>query len=216
MFTNFESNNALISILTNLVSAKILNMNEKGKSKRATVVMIIAVVLILVLAGGAMFFHSRSLVPSSYIIFPTVALGFIFSYLLKGVAFKISGNRNFLINYLFQGVFLSALFSFLILSGNFSIAGTGHHTEEVTVERLYTKTQYKTRRVGRRYVGRGEPYKVYYMEIVFPDGKKKEVHIGQKGFGRNKKGEKFKLEIENGLFGIPVIKTDIYKLIKTT
>lgn len=186
-------------------SAKIINMSEKGKSKRATIVLVLAILAIIILSGCAMCFFERTVVTAINVVLPAISVGFIVSYLCKGLAFRVSGNRNFLINYIVQGVLFSALFSSAFLIGNYTLGGKGLHQEEVTVERVYSKTQHRPRRVGRRYVGQGQPYKVYYMEIAFANGNRKEIRLGQTGYHGHKKGQKLRLDISTGLFGLPII-----------
>lgn len=180
-------------------------MIEKGKSKRGTIVLILSIFAIFALSGCAIYYLERTVVKPLSVALPAISVGFIVSYLCKGLAFRISGNRNFLINYLVQGVLLSALFSSAFLVGNFTLGGKGQHQEEVTVERVYSKTQHRPRRVGRRYVGQGQPYKVYYMEIAFANGNRKEIRLGQSGYRGHKKGQKLLLDISTGLFGLPII-----------
>ena len=180
-------------------------MNEKGKSKRATRVLIISIFAIIILGGCAMWYFERTVVAPGAVVLPAICAGFIASYLCKGLAFRVSGNRNFLINYLVQGVLFSAILTSSFLVGNYTMGGRGQHQEEVTVERVYTKTQHRPRRVGRRYVGQGQPYKVYYMEIAFANGNRKEIRLGQSGYQGHKKGQKLRLDISTGLFGLPII-----------
>ncbi len=180
-------------------------MSEKGKSKRATIVLILSIFAILALCGCAMYYFERTVVKPLSVALPAISVGFVVSYLCKGLAFRISGNRNFLINYLVHGVLLSTLFTSVFLAGNFSLGGKDRHQEEVTVERVYCKTHHRPRRVGRRYVGQGQPYKVYYMEIAFANGNRKEIRLGQSGYRGHKKGQKLLLDISTGLFGLPTI-----------
>ena len=189
--------------------AKLTNMGESTKSSRSTAVMVASVILTVVLAGGAAFFYGRSLVSLPAAVVPCIALGFAASYFMKGISRRVSGSDSFIANYLFQGALLSALACFMFLGGNYTIGSDDTHREVAVVERLYSKTEHSTRRVGRRYVRTGEPYKVYYMELYFSNGRQKEIRLGRNGFGTLRKGEKIDIELSEGIFGIPVIKSGI-------
>lgn len=84
------------------------------------------------------------------------------------------------------------------------------HTEEVTVESRYYKERHRTRRVGRRYVADGEPYKVYYATVVFPDGFKKEISLTHSRYRRIHQGQHLSVEVTTGLWGVRVIKNISY------
>lgn len=184
-------------------------MGESTKFSRTAAVMVATVILTLIIAGGTAFFYGRSLVSFTGSVVPCIALGFAASYFMKGVSRWVSGSDSFIANYLFQGALLSAVASFLFLGGNYTFGSDDTHREEAVVERLYTKTEHTTKRVGRRYVRTGEPYKVYYIELSFRNGRKKDIRLGRKGFGGHRKGDTLELELAEGIFGIPVIKSGI-------
>lgn len=172
--------------------------------------MIVAAIFAIVfLAGGAAALFHLSLVRPMNVVLPSLAAGFVAALLLRGTRANSSGTGIFLVKYLLQGALFSSLIAFAFLGINFAVDGKGIHKETVTVERLYSKTFHRTKRVGRRYVGRGEPYKVYYMEVSFTDKKTKVIRLGQSGYGKREKGDRLELEIGEGFFGIPVIKSDL-------
>ncbi len=187
-------------------------MTGRGKSKRATIVLIVTILITLILGGGTAAFIQLSLVHPVRILLPALGIGFAAAFLLRKAAVRLSGTDNLFLNVLFAGLLISSLLSFGFLGTNFWVAGKDHHTETITVERLYSKTFHRSKRVGRRYTTTGEPYKVYYMEAAFSDGRTKEIRLGQRGFGKRKKGDRLELEIEKGFFGIPVIKSDLSHL----
>lgn len=83
------------------------------------------------------------------------------------------------------------------------------HTEQVTVESKYYKQRHRTRRVGRRYVANGEPYKVYYATVAFPDGFKKEVGLTYSRYRTIRKNQQLTVEVTTGLWGVRVLKSHI-------
>ncbi len=189
-------------------------MADKGKSKRSTAILIVVILLTLILGGGAAAFLQLSLVHPVRILLPAIGVGFALAFAIRKPVARISGSGNLFLNILFAGMLLSSLLSFGFLGTNFWLSGEDPHTETITVERLYSKTFHRSRRVGRRYTTTGEPYKVYYMEARFSDGRTKELRLGQSGFGKRKKGDRLEIEIDKGFFGIPVIKSKISGLAK--
>ncbi|MDE6304037.1 MAG: hypothetical protein K2M01_04355, partial [Paramuribaculum sp.] len=182
-------------------------MSDKNKPKRPVIILIITILLIMFLGGGSIYYFSLTIISPLIIIIPAAALGFLSAYVLRKKVCRLSGNGNSLINTLVAGTLFSSLFIFGFLCANYSLKGNGLHKEVVTVERLYYKTRHRTRRLGRRYVANGEPYNVYYMEIAFTNGNKKEIYLGQKGYKGYRSGRSIELEIETGALGIPVIKS---------
>lgn len=187
-------------------------MAGKGKSRRGTIVLIAVIFLIIVFGGGTTAFLQLSLVHPVRILLPVAGIGFVIAFLLRKAEVRVSGNDSLTLNVLFAGLLLSSLLSFGFLGINYWLAGKDLHKETITVERLYSKTFHRSRRVGRRYTTNGEPYKVYYMEAAFSDGRTKEIRLGQRGYGKRKKGDRLELEIEKGFFGIPVIKSDLSRV----
>ncbi len=119
---------------------------------------------------------------------------------------KITETENFWINYICHIVASTGIVTTLLLGCNYYFADADTlHTETVTIERKYTKTRHRSKRVGRRYTTSGEPYKVYYMEIKFSDGRLKEQSLTFERYRKVKKGMSLELPVAKGLFGISVI-----------
>lgn len=184
-------------------------MSDKNKPKNPVIILIITILPIMFLGGGSIYYFGLTIVSPLVIIIPAVAVGFSGAFILREKVNRLSGFGNSLINILLSGTFLSSLLTFGFLCANYSLKGSGLHKEEVTVERLYYDTRHHTRRVGRRYLANGEPYKVYYMEIAFSNGNKKEICLGQKGYRGYKQGRTIDIEIETGALGLPIIKSRI-------
>lgn len=119
---------------------------------------------------------------------------------------KLTGSEKFWLNYACHVVFSCGLLlcAFYGLNKSFADKET-LHCEKVVVERKYYKVRHKTRRVGRRTYANGEPYKVYFLEIRFPDGRTKEMPATTDYYRKIHKGDTISLEMEMGLFRIPVI-----------
>lgn len=182
-------------------------MSADNKPKRPVIILIITILLMMMLGGGAIYYFSLTIVSPALVVIPAVAIALLAAYLLREKLCRLSANDNKIINTLLATLFFTSLLTCAFLCANYSLKGTGMHEEEVTVERLYHKTRHRTRRVGRRYVANGEPYNVYYMEIAFSNGNRKEIYLGQHGYKGYRQGRSITLKIEKGAFGIPVIKS---------
>ena len=80
------------------------------------------------------------------------------------------------------------------------------HKEPVVVERRYSEVRHRTKRISRRTYGRGEPYKVYYIDVRFPStGKLKAISLQQRLYNRVRTGDTLSLDTEMGFLGFPVI-----------
>lgn len=75
----------------------------------------------------------------------------------------------------------------------------------VTVERKYQETRYRSRRVGRGRYAKGEPYKVYNVVYLFPDGREKTMEVSHGTYVRTAVNSTLSMEVSQGLFSWPVI-----------
>lgn len=94
----------------------------------------------------------------------------------------------------------------LFLGANMMLPTDGTATEaKAVVSRKYSETRHRSKRVGRKYITSGEEYKVYYIEVAFPDGSKKKRPVD---FGRYRKtsaGDTVSFFVKRGFFDIPYI-----------
>lgn len=113
------------------------------------------------------------------------------------------------VNGLCHVLFTGALLLFVFYFSNFYFAKHNTiHTERAVIERLYSETHYKTKRISRRTYGRGEPYQQYYMEVRFEDGRSKNLSLKFDDYRRLKRMDTVQLKMERGLWGIPVIRRE--------
>lgn len=117
---------------------------------------------------------------------------------------RLTGIRAPWVNYLCHIVVLTGVLLALMMGLNRAFARDAGRTVEVRVERKYTETHYRQKRVGRRYV-RGEPYKAYYIEVSFPTGQRKSFGVGTGQYLRVWQGAKLHVRVERGFLGMPVI-----------
>lgn len=102
------------------------------------------------------------------------------------------------------------LFAFYAL--NYYLADANSiHGEKMVVERRYYKIHHHSQRTGRRTYTQGAPYKVYMMDVELPDSKrKKTLRISTSLYKHVHKGDTLEVHLEKGLFGVPVIKDNVY------
>ncbi len=167
------------------------------------------VFLFIIFVGGTIGFHENTIVEWWMPLSVCGVLSVVSGCVLWRVWCQLTGSGRFLLNFLCQTAFAWALLLFGFYLTNYCFAReASKHVEEVTVERVYSKTRYHSRRVGRgRYV-RGEPYKVYYMEVTLADGRLKELSVNSDESRRLHKGTVLSLTLERGLWGVPVIKRE--------
>ena len=83
------------------------------------------------------------------------------------------------------------------------------YTYEAKIEKIFSETAYRRKRVGNRYYANGEPYKNYYMVITMPDGKNKKFPISTSHFNKyaatshisKRRPKSVKLTFTPGAFG---------------
>lgn len=157
--------------------------------------------------GAAITLHSRTLV-SWWIPLP---IAFCLAALTGIVMWKswrwLTDSGSFILNYICHVVFSCGIFLTAIYGLNFCFSHEDTaKTQQVTVERKYTKTRHHQKRVSRRVYTQGAPYYVYYFRLRFEDGTEKDINVQRERYNRTRYGSTITLSTQTGLFGIPVIK----------
>lgn len=129
----------------------------------------------------------------------------------------ISGLKSIVFNSLCA---FTVAFSFIIgmfYTLNYYCSDTSSmHCINTTVMRKYSQERYRTRRVSRNRITRGEKYHVYYVEIELPDGRTKTLDVAVSEYMRLHVGQTLTLEAEKGLFGITIFKNLKFPIHKST
>lgn len=177
-----------------------------NKNVRVLLRILIGIVLI-VSSGMAYYFGTKTLVdlwiPWS-VSFSLALLSGIFAW---RIWIPLTSAKRFIINFPIHLIGVTVIFGFLILAINYTLSDIRTRTVvNAEVCSRYTKTRYHTKRVGRHYTAKGNPYKVYYIEIEFPDGRKKESGVTLSQYNRIKKGTQLRVVVENGFLSMPVMK----------
>lgn len=174
---------------------------------------IVVLVLIVIFAlGASMALQSFTLVewwiPTSVCAVIAVAVTIPFGRLIRQVAKFLPGYLKYPIVFI---LFFSILLStFYII--NYQITDPMSSIEySAPVVRKYSEERTRTKRSGRRSYGE-EKYNVYFIEIELCDGRIKKLERPLREYLKIRKGDKIRLKVEKGLFGINVIKLDRDKL----
>lgn len=122
----------------------------------------------------------------------------------------ITGFKPKWINYLCGVVSLTGILTAIFLALNFSLADDSTiHEQEVKIERKYHKVRHHIKRVTRKTYAQGEAYNVYFIQIQFDNGMRRDIMVPLQRYRKLKEGQKISLKIADGLFGIPVMKRHI-------
>ena len=118
----------------------------------------------------------------------------------------LTDSRNMWINaavhaILAAGVLLAAFYSINYWGRDDDTS----HIEKVKVTSRYYKLHHRTERNGRRSYSRGAPYKVYFIQVTFPDGRTKDLQLPYSEYSRLRKSDIIDIELATGFFRIPVI-----------
>lgn len=108
------------------------------------------------------------------------------------------------VNYAIHVVFSTILLWGAFYTVNALFARGATYTEEITVERRFTETHYRSRRTGRNSYSRGAPYKTYHIEARFPDGRTRNLQITGGRYRDLRSGDTIALPLRKGFFGVPV------------
>lgn len=80
------------------------------------------------------------------------------------------------------------------------------HSEAAVVERRYTETHYRSKRVGRNRYVRGEPYDTYHIEVRLPSGWTRPLEVNLRSYRGYREGDTVQIPVARGMLGFPVIK----------
>lgn len=186
------------------------DMTSKTKSidvKRS--LLLVVVVLIAIVLGGMIVAFQGITIGNVWIIAAgALAIGLFSSMTLWRAWAVITGSRKFWVNYAVS-VAMDILVLMNIYYGlNYLLTEKESRREPAVVERLYSETHHKSRRVGRNRYVQGEPYKVYRTEVRFMSGKKKELSMPFARWRRLHKGDTLHFNVSKGGLGMPVIHRD--------
>ncbi len=171
------------------------------------VAMIVVVAVTLILLGTASVLHDKTLVAWWIPVAVCAAIAVPCALGLQGIIGRLTqfGKRIWNVLTAWVVVFSSLIGLFYILNFyNTDAASVREYSAPVI--RKYTQDRYHTRRVSRNRVVRGDKYRVYFITIELPDGRLKKIEVSLSQYNRIKTEKQLSLQLETGLFGVPVIK----------
>lgn len=185
-------------------------MTSKRKStdvKRS--LLLVAVGLVAIILGGMIVAFQGITIGNVWIIAAgALAIGLFSSLTLYRAWAVITGSPKFWVNYAVSVVMDVLVLMNIFYGLNYLLAEKESHREPAVVERLYSETHHKSRRVGRNRYVQGEPYKVYRAEVRFQSGKKKELSMPFARWRRMHTGDTLHFNLSKGGLGMPVIHRD--------
>lgn len=123
---------------------------------------------------------------------------------------RLTSSGKILPNYICHVIFAGGIFLLAFYSTNYVLSRESTAREETAVvEKKFTKTRHHRQRVSRRVYRQGSPYKVYYFDLRFDNGKEKTVNVSSRRYNRTRSGSQITTNVETGFFGIPVIKDNL-------
>lgn len=169
--------------------------------------MVLAALLMFACLGVALAIYRRTVVEAWVPGGIALALAALSGLGLRRRRTDFVWTRDKVMDLLLVIMLLASAILTLLYALNFMFSDpSSRRLERATVGRRYTEVHHRTKRVGRRHVGQGEPYDVYYVEIVFLGGQHKTQQITRSHFDRIQACDTIGLWMEDGLLGFPVIK----------
>lgn len=183
-------------------------IKASGKPGSGKIIRCVIIILLAIAGyGAAVGIYSLTVISPLVPVMVGLAGGAFTGTLFWKYWIPITSSSRFYINFIVN-IFVSAgILSALFLGINMWGANRNDLREEkVVVERRFSETHHRSKRVGRRYVTQGEPYKMYYIEIGMPEGKKKKLAVGYSDFRRIRTGDSIMISVNKGLLGFPVVR----------
>ncbi len=171
-----------------------------------TVLLIISLMVILLLGGTVWFFLGETFVNLwlfwGIILFVSVGTGLILGQRWS----KVTKVSNFALNLGVHVVVFALFIAAAVLIVNYTTANLDSVPEtKVLVEKKYTKTRYRSKRVTRKTYTRGEPYKVYFIDLEIPHLGERSFEVPRKVYTSLSTGDTATVRLGRGLLGLPVL-----------
>lgn len=172
-----------------------------------SIAMIVVASVSLILLGMAAVLHDKTLVAWWIPVAVCAAIAVPCAVVLQVLIGRLTQFGKTIWNVLTAwGVAFSCLIGLFYILNFYNADAASVREYSAPVIRKYAKDRYHTRRVSRNRVVRGEKYRVYFLSIELPDSKLKEIEVSLSDYNRVKAGKQLSLQLETGLFGVPVIK----------
>lgn len=177
-----------------------------GKGVNVFFIVVVAVAGVFAVAGASVI-HDHTLCDPLPVVLLGCGCGLLFGMLLKGVFAGCSrfGRRSATV---FCVLWCAALCVFGLYAINyFGAPAEATHTEKVVVRAKRYAIRHKSKRIRRNVYGRGEAYKVYFLDLEFADGTIKPQGVPLSSYRRYAKGDTVEVRMSAGALGLG----DVYR-----
>lgn len=195
-------------------------MAEKKRFSLRIILIITVSMAVIIFYGATLALFGMTLVRPLWVVVGAVVFAAASCLAFGRKWAGLTGTRNVVINVICNLVAVSGLAMALFLGVNYF----GRNKAETVnvrgeVMRVYAETHYRTKRVARNRYTRGEPYKVYYMDVRLPDGRERKREISLKRYNRyarssyicHNRPDSVDLRLTPGALGMTVIEPDPQK-----
>lgn len=179
-------------------------MQRKNK-----IVLGLLAVIIFIMYGACMGIQTLTFVNWRIVLVLCIGLSLVSGIFTSKIWRGLTCTNRMWINYLLNTYIVCAILLMLFYVPNFAFSNRSETVNEsAVIERVFYKTRYKKKRISRRTYGRGEPYKVYYIDICFEDGTEKTISIPLQKYNRLHRGDSLVFEVRKGLWGMKILDTN--------
>lgn len=192
-------------------------MAEKKRFSLRIILIITVFMAVIIFYGATLALFGMTLVRPLWVVVGAVVFAAASCLAFGRKWAGLTGTRNVVINVICNLVAVSGLAMALFLGVNY-FGRNKAETVNVRAEvmRVYAETHYRTKRVARNRYTRGEPYKVYYMDVRLPDGRERKREIPLKRYNRYARSSHIRhtrpdsvdLRLTPGALGLTVIEPD--------
>ncbi len=171
------------------------------------IILILLATVTIILLGLAAVLQNSTLIEWWIPVAAGLVLALPAGMLLRRLMRRLTRMDSTIVN-----VLVGTALSYAVVTGSFYALNfyrsdaTSTHDYSAPVLNKYSEEHYRTRRVSRNRVTRGETYRVYYVVVELPGGRTKAIDVTLAVYNRARTGGQLTLSVEKGFFGIPVIK----------
>lgn len=185
-------------------------MVNKKQSGGVRVGWLVAMAMVAVALGGmASALHASTLCRPWPVVAIGGAFGAVAAMLLRkplGAALRIA---NGVVAYIVGWIFVAVLTTATLYAVNYFGADKATtHSEPTVVEKRYSETRHRSKRIRRNVYGKGEPYKVYFLRLRFENGRTKSVEVPLRRYNATRTGDTVAVAMSEGALGLG----DVFRL----
>lgn len=160
-------------------------MAKKKTSGWRTFSIITVSLAVIIFYGTALTLFGMTLVRPVWIVGASVVLAAVTAVAFWQKWEALTRTGSVALNVACHLVAATGLFMAVILGINYF----GRHASEsvpvrAAIVKVYSETRYRSKRVSRNRYTRGEPYKVYFMDVQLPDGSQRKRSISLRFYNR--------------------------------